>query len=295
MFQITLDVFSGRPNPTFFVEGQDARDLVRELTQHRTVLADVDEGYQGLGFRGVVIEPTEDTVAERFDLPPVFRIAGGASMNESKGQEIAERLIRNLTRRASADGIVYDQSVEDKVLELMRTAPTIEMEYESQADPAAEAEEEPADVTCYIELGRFNPAFWNHPDYIRKNNCYNYASNKRTNTFAQPGRGSGHPITALNCADVTRAALSDGLHRRFDCFPDTEKARWLVALVVAPGWDYHWYRKQLEKFWGHKPGGTEARYKDNSGEKIYNPQSCDRGPYTDFCGYFYVPRSQKIK
>lgn len=38
----------------------------------------------------------------------------------------------------------------------------------------------------------FNPSKWNNDLHVRRNNnCYNYAKNKITNTFAQPGRGSG--------------------------------------------------------------------------------------------------------
>jgi hypothetical protein len=59
--------------------------------------------------------------------------------------------------------------------------------------------------------------------------------------------------------------------------------------------DFHWYRKQKEGFWGHKPGATAARNVDNSNHVILNPQTCDRGPYTIFCEYFYTCRSQRIK
>jgi hypothetical protein len=145
-----------------------------------------------------------------------------------------------------------------------------------------------------IEVGSFNPGFWNDPAHIGKNNCYNYASNRRTDTFAQPGRASGHQATTMACANVTAAALSDGLHHRFDCFPDTEKPRWLMALVVAPGYDYHWYRKQKEGFWGHKPGHTPAKNVDNNGAVVWNPETAARSPYTDFCGYFYACKSQRI-
>jgi hypothetical protein len=292
MFQITLDVFSGRENPSLFIEGQEARDLVVELSRNRGILTNVDEGYQGLGFRGAIIEPTDDTVIRRYDLPPIFKIAGGSSANEAKAQEIAERLIRNVIRVGPRDGIAFSPPFESTVLEMLSSIPTSEFETEgdSYAPPAAVPT-----VTCYIELGAFNPGFWNDPNYIRRNNCYNYASNKRTNTFAQPGRGSGHMYTSLTCPAVTAAAIADGLHHRFDCFPDSEKPRWLVALVIAPGYDYHWYRKQKEGFWGHKPGGTEARNYDNNHITIVNPETCARAPYTDFCGYFYVPKSQKIQ
>jgi hypothetical protein len=86
------------------------------------------------------------------------------------------------------------------------------------------------------------------------------------------------------------------MHRRYNCFPDSERPRYLVALVVAPGpgfVDYHWYRKMKEGFWGHKPGGTAVRNLDNSGNIISDPASCDRGPYTHFCGYFYGCNSQR--
>lgn len=58
----------------------------------------------------------------------------------------------------------------------------------------------------------FGPFLWNNaPNTRRKNNCYNYANIRITNTYAQPGRG-GIPIYAsLNGADVTAAAVRDGL------------------------------------------------------------------------------------
>jgi hypothetical protein len=86
------------------------------------------------------------------------------------------------------------------------------------------------------------------------------------------------------------------MYYRFDCFPDSEKPRYLVALVVAPGPgfnDFHWFRKQSGGFWGHKPGGTAARNVDNSGVLITDPQTANRGPYTQFCGYFYGCNSQR--
>jgi hypothetical protein len=101
--------------------------------------------------------------------------------------------------------------------------------------------------------------------------------------------------TALTCPEVTAATLSDGAHHRFDCFPDSEAPRWFMALVVAPGRDFHFYRKQLEGFWGHKPGSTAARNYDNNGAVILNPETCARAPYTDFCGYFYACKSMVIR
>jgi hypothetical protein len=293
MFQITLDVFSGRENPSMIMEDQEARELGLELSRNRGILTDLNAGYQGLGFRGIIIQPTDDTVVRRYDLPPIFKIASGASANETKAQEIAERLIKSVIKKGSQDAISFSPSFENTMLEMLASPPTSDFDTEGDTQPAP-IPTAATSITCNIEVGVFNPGFWNHPANILVNNCYNYACNKRTGTFAQPGRGSGHMYTSLSCSAVTAAAISDGLHHRFDCFPDSEKPRWLVALVVAPGEDYHWYRKQKEGFWGHKPGQTAARNYDNNGNIIYNPETCARRPYTDFCGYFYVPKSQRI-
>lgn len=98
----------------------------------------------------------------------------------------------------------------------------------------------------------------------------------------------------MACPDVTTAALSDGLHHRHHCFPGSEKPRRLMALVVAPGYDYHWYRKQQEGFWGHKPGHTPARNVDNNGAIVWNPETAARLPYTNFFEYFYSCKRQEI-
>jgi len=67
-----------------------------------------------------------------------------------------------------------------------------------------------------------------------------------------------------------------------------------MALVIWPGVDYHWYRHQMGGFWGHKPGSTAARNIDNSGVVVVNPETCNRGGYTNFCSYFYAGKSVKI-
>ena len=88
----------------------------------------------------------------------------------------------------------------------------------------------------------YNPNRWN--DYsliLQNNNCYNYANQKITNTFAQPGNASGNPITyPLTAAKTLSAAESDGL-AKMDV-PTTDPVpkappmpNCLVALVVAPG------------------------------------------------------------
>jgi hypothetical protein len=286
MLQITVDIFSGRPNPTWVVEADEAMKLLQEISQNQSAITAVHEGYQGLGYRGLVVETLGDNIAPNYDLPATFRI--GHNSHE-KGLEVVERVLSSMLNSQLLDEPVH-RLIIGEIQRLRSRAETAEAD--AFAPPVEPVIREA--VTCWIELGHFNPGFWNDPAHIGRNNCYNYASNRRTDTFAQPGRATGHQATVMACANVTAAALSDGLHHRFDCFPDSEKPRWLMALVVAPGIDYHWYRKQKEGFWGHKPGGTAARNVDNNGAIVWNPETAARLPYTNFCGYFYACKSQKI-
>ena len=80
------------------------------------------------------------------------------------------------------------------------------------------------------------------------------------------------------------AALADGLvavAADGTCSDNMDK----VALTVAPGYDYHWYRLDSNGMWTHKPGMTAATNLDQSSQTISSPETADRGPYTDFCGY----------
>ncbi|MEN6331997.1 MAG: hypothetical protein ABFD57_08420 [Smithella sp.] len=136
----------------------------------------------------------------------------------------------------------------------------------------------------------YSPAFWNDGSTVQfNNNCYNYGNNKRTDTFAQPGRRSGDYPNPMACADVAAAAVNDGVLRlpASGVCPNKEDK---IALVVDPGTDYHWYRLGTDGMWSHKPGGTQATNLDASGNPISNPETADRCSgwlcYTDFCGYF---------
>jgi hypothetical protein len=132
----------------------------------------------------------------------------------------------------------------------------------------------------------FTPGFWNDAGQVQfHNNCYNYSNNHRTDTFAQPGRRAGAMYGSLTCAAVLAAATADGIPR-LPASGVCSGGRDKIALVVGPGYDYHWYRQDANGMWTHKPGGTQATNLDNSGHTISNPETADRGLYTDFCGYF---------
>ncbi|MFG3253662.1 hypothetical protein [Streptomyces sp. NPDC048172] len=315
MLRITADIFSGRPDPVSHItDSNEVRAILREVETNRSLFAEdaPDDGV--LGVRGFWIEPLNDEFSVEFGTEPRKYLPVGALARGGRAAEIGERLVTVMERgdpvAAGEAAQPVDASLRNFVISQLSTSGRLTVtdrnavaQAEAEAESGTEAESEQggeevsAAVTCTIELGAFNPGFWNNDSTVRlNNNCYNYASNWRTNTFAQPGRGCGSMYKSITAAEVSRAALCDGMHRRFDCFPDSEKPRYLVALVIAPGpgfIDYHWYRKQQEGFWGHKPGGTAARNTDNSNNVIYNPETANRGPYTIFAGYFYGCNSQR--
>ena len=135
----------------------------------------------------------------------------------------------------------------------------------------------------------YDPHKWNDDSNVKKhNNCYNYACDRILfNNKSQPGRASGHYPYPMACNDVANAAISDGLLKREETEP-LPVCYHKVALFVAPGYDYHWYRLDSNSLWSHKPGSLSARNVDNSGNPIIDPRTANRGPYTEFCGFFWV-------
>lgn len=134
----------------------------------------------------------------------------------------------------------------------------------------------------------YNPEKWNDGGAIqRNNNCYNYANDEITMTFAQPGRAHGcYPWSLRDCVGVHDGAQCDGLITLSSGDDPCPGNMHRVYLVVWPNNDYHWYRQDApDGMWSHKPGGTRATNRDNSGHLIYSPETADTGPYTIHCGY----------
>jgi hypothetical protein len=134
----------------------------------------------------------------------------------------------------------------------------------------------------------YEPDWWNDPSRQYANNCYNYSTDYRTDTFAQPGLAAGAMYTSLDCTAVRAAALLDDLIASPNANNRCPREGHLVALVIWPGIDFHWYRKGRNGYWSHKPGSTPATNLDNSGHTIPDPRTADRGPYTNFCTFMTV-------
>jgi hypothetical protein len=144
------------------------------------------------------------------------------------------------------------------------------------------------DSNCFAP----NIDYFNDPAHVLLNNCYCFASNELADVrYATPGYRGGQPPASTTCGDLTSALRADGWND--GCQPNGLT----IVMVVWPNVDFHFYRLvtgAVYWWWGHKPGGTPARYYDDCGNAIYQyngqgyaPNNICRGDYTDFCGYFY--------
>lgn len=288
---VTLDIFSGMPNPSWSLSETATRELMDRVAAKALPSLEASEG--ALGYRSFIVAAASDDESAIAGLPDVFRVGGMVPEAYSTPHGVA---LPALTAEESDNAALWllttaGKAVDDELLGYVET--TIKERKTATQERAVRKEREIVEeAVCVIRNTPYNPAFWNRPGVQPHNNCYNYAMNYRSDTFAQPGRISGHPNSIMQCANVAPAANWDG------CTATCSGSNKNVALVVWPGRDYHWYRRHSNGFWGHKPGQTPARNTDNSNRVIggnLTPRNCNRGPYRDFCGYRYSPTGMHVR
>ncbi|XP_061173474.1 uncharacterized protein LOC133182644 [Saccostrea echinata] len=245
---VELNVFSGRPNPIArMVKRPVQRMLASSNLLTQSALPNV------LGYRGFTIYDLENATETRF---------------VARGSDIS---IEHQLLEWSAISIGIQQHCRQKIREALLSKRTGQKQ-------TKRCEQAPSETT-------YEPSKWNNRGFTRRwNNCYNYGNNIRTNTFAQPGRANNYRIQTMDGPSVQTGAELDGLIQvvaTSSCLPEEYNGN-LVALVIWPGNDYHFYRLDDNGLFSHKPGRTEARNLDNSGNLITDPRTADRGPYTVF-------------
>jgi hypothetical protein len=280
---VTLDIFSGRPNPVRQLTESEESELGDRLASPTANTLQRPSGILGgLGYRGFTITTHDAT--------------SGAGANVRIHEAIIDRgtALPNLVDNAGVESFLLDTfgdtlppDVRGHVQQNFSARQSFELENAIRAGCPA----------CVVaDAPTYNPGAWNVPNVQPYNNCYNYANDNPTNTFAQPGRAHGQQATVMDCAQVQPAAVADGLAvspNFSNALP--AGAGWYVALVIWPGADYHWYRQDTVGCWSHKPGQTAVRNMDNAGNAITDPSTCNRGPYTVFCNYMVAKRGLTIK
>jgi hypothetical protein len=267
MFDVELDIFSGRPNPRWTLTASEEAELLQRLLDRSVPTTSMSITDGKLGYRGFLVRATGDTAAtlasHRF--PTAFRVRDGLG---SQIDPSSERWLLFTAGAASVPGAAADAAASDLSVAGACTTPY---------------------HTSTTDFSDWNGSWqWD-------NNCYNYGANWRTDTFAQPGNGSGTGLHSITIPEVLRCALSDGF--KDHCVG--KKNRYIkIWFCVWPGTDYHWYRETTpeggQDRWCHKMGGTPARNTDDSGQPITDPRTADRSSYTsEGIFLYYKGRSNK--
>lgn len=268
---VELDIFSAAANPVFVLPADEEKAV---FSQAEKLKSNESGPRTGLGYRGFRLReaaPQEGGM--------IRDLAGSSGEFIASGMPELEMRLLELARR-----------ILDLPGELFDTASVTLKEPVTRLG-------DPKQTGCPPCNGQTAPAFfpqWWNNDPVRRanNNCYNYANNLATNTFAQPGRATGRPITALSCPGVQPSAQSDGLLPAANFVLPT--LGWYVALVIWPGRDYHWYRQDNTGCWSHKIGWSPVTPFDNNGRIITDPRTCARGNYTVFCTYMITRQGVRI-
>ncbi|GGW47575.1 hypothetical protein [Streptomyces xantholiticus] len=297
--RITFDMFSGRPDPVVELAGPEAEELLARLAPGDQIDA-AEQTTPGphLGYRGLIVERAGEQVPF---LPEVFRLVAGRLLGPELRRWAADPEVEDYicSERGPAGQVLSSPAELDFLRDGLAAARTVEW-----WRPPPDGQDSLAVAACpsapAAALDKWNDAEARSiipqrgiPNWSRQcnNNCYNYGTDVRTDTFAQPGRGSGRGFTvsSLACDLISRYAFYDGLVYTPAANNVCPLEGILVALVMAPGVDYHWYRLGSDGFWAHKIGETPATDLDNGGQKITDPRTCSRGSYSVFCSFMNVP------
>jgi len=277
--KITMNVFSGMQDPTWTVSDADSA-LVEMIFQT------ADPEYRPwpwykLGYSGFQVEVTEFTGIGR----PVIHTSHIIYGNSKLEQLLAQTAPRGLLPQSILSHM--DQHLSARPL----TAPPRGVDAETpKANPACVPPiRGPDNETVYDVSTDCCGWFVSHAS---QNNCYNYGTDVLTNTFAQPGRGTGKKWSHDTCADIRASAERDGLVWAGTTLPTEEPpiGHYVSLHIWNPDVNFHWVRKDtnLPTHWSHKPGGTPVRDVDAKGKKITDPSKADLSPWSEFCGYMIV-------
>lgn len=286
--RVTIDLFSGRKNPEVEFTGKRLQDVVERLSPTRKMKPELLglPPMPILGYRGLIVEQMGRPVE---NLPRAFRVVDGRAYGPGFAQIIADEAFEDFVCRDLPKGLPPG-SVIIKEMERYRTA----IDFLSKLHVKDHVVWTVVDKCKCAPV--YEPSWWNVTVRQPYNNCYNYATNYRTDSFAQPGEAAGAMYTSLSCDSVKAAAVKDELVDSPGADNACPLEGHLVALVIWPGADFHWYRKGPDGLWSHKPGGTAVTNLDNSGNTIADPRAADRGPYTEFCSFMVVKHGHiKIK
>jgi len=156
----------------------------------------------------------------------------------------------------------------------------------------------------FFELNGSEPKLdidkWNKKNIVKTHNCYAYVLdiiNENFKSKPQPGYASGYSYLSdsdlRSCDKLFKRLKADNqsiIKSKFGEKCPKGFSKGYFALDVGDDTDYHFYRKDSNGYWSHKPGTTPVKIHDYSGKLIVAPHEANRRSdshnYTKSCGYF---------
>jgi len=239
--RITIDIFSGLPNPSWVLgDAKQVADLLERLEASPSASTSPHEVPSKLGLRAVHVERLDDRPPAAAQGPGLWVVAPGTAADPAAAAQLAEDLVNTAPAGplATADTLLQlPPELQEYVIGEIRQWPTnpgSDQRSSGSGPLIAPPAPELGQIICPYDTVTFAPASWNDRAHILLNNCYNYASNIRNDTFAQPGWKHGYRIPpACTLDQVAQGARADGYRADGNCQPPTATNRWLVALVAG--------------------------------------------------------------
>lgn len=223
--RITIDIFSGRENPKIEFKGDEAKAVLERLRPGRKIGREKAlPSIPTLGYRGLIIEQIGEPVK---GLPKTFRYANGDMFGPGLAHRAEDETFEDFvcgSDHVRALGRNFPEAIKGEVerFRLLREKIVVgKVKWPPLYNPCKCAP-------------IYEPDWWNVPAIQPHNNCYNYATNYRTDTYAQPGKDEGAqvPRASLSCASVRSAAVKDDLIDSPASGNACPKNGHLVALVI---------------------------------------------------------------
>jgi hypothetical protein len=267
-YKIELLIFSGRVNPTVTINETEYKSLTKLIEDNKSHESQTTRvmGYKGFLIPTIGIHLHGFNEAEKY-LLTFFK----DTIPNSTYHNILELIEKEyIISDVISTNLRYLEDIEDDQCEKI---PIRGLDSYPEFNPESD------DLGCFKAKKNYN-------------NCYNYGTDIVTNTFAQPGLGSGQQFRNVSCPSLNVALGSDGLVHMGNDFSKKLENGHYVALLIHPNTDFHFVRLDVDGYWSHKPGAWDVTNKDNNGNVITDPSKQDFSPWFRFCAYYAVVPSK---
>ena len=231
-YKVTLLIYSGLPDPVWTIGSQNEKfQQIKELLDNARAKGNIF-GYKNipalLGFRGFLVQQSgahgEELILGK-ETGDLQKLLLDTMPKESIKDNLRQKILQAIDLGAVSPKV--PDATQDSLASV------------SSQVPSKEDKGGVGVIQHYAP--KYNPDRWNKIQVIlQNNNCYNYANQKITNSFAQPGYASGYYPYDITPEDLIKACESDGLVKMdvdpsAPCPKAPPQPNCLIALLVAEG------------------------------------------------------------